>query len=145
MERTNSQARTKATRRIAAAGAIALAFCFAACTDTDQYGATETNDTGLTARVKQKLSDENVPGDIQVSARAGLVTLSGTVPDQTAKEKAENVTTGVDGVDRVMNNLRTTMAGDAPEESNASDTERANTQEPPKGNQPAAQEAQPAP
>jgi osmotically-inducible protein OsmY len=92
---------------------LVLALCLTGCIDNDPYGAAESEAT-ITARVQQELADEGVPGNIQVTSRANLVTLTGTVPDQDAKEKAEDVAHDVDGVDRVMNNLRTTMAGDAP-------------------------------
>jgi len=96
--------------------AIALAFGLAGCTESEnRYGEAENTDAGITAEVERELIGEGLPGNIDVAANNGVVTLSGTVPDAEAKNRAEDIAEDIDGVDRVQNNLRTTMAGDAPQ------------------------------
>jgi hypothetical protein len=94
-------------------GALALAFGLAACTDANRYG--ERDDATITAEVERELTNEGIAGTIDVAAYDGVVTLNGTVPNVEAKDRAADIADDVDGVDRVENNLRTTMAGDAPE------------------------------
>lgn len=101
-------------KRLIVIGAAALALGFTACTENDRF-ADATDDATITANVEEELIDERIAGNIQVSSAAGVVTLNGTVPNADARERAEEVADDVDGVDRVVNNLRTTMAGDAPD------------------------------
>ena len=56
----------------------------------------------------------SVPGQIEVNTHDGVVTLSGTVPDNNARERAGALASKVSGVARVENNLRATIAADAP-------------------------------
>lgn len=66
------------------------------------------DDAGITVKVKSKLtadSDIN-PFDIDVDTDAGVVTLSGEVDDQSARNKAEMLAKGVDGVLKVRNLLK---------------------------------------
>jgi hypothetical protein len=91
------------------AGTLAVVFGFAAC-----HSSTARTDTGITADVKKQLSDNHVPGAIDVTTDHAVVTLAGTVPDKNAKDRAADVADDVAGVKSVVNNLRTTMAGDAP-------------------------------
>jgi hypothetical protein len=49
-----------------------------------------------------------------VDANDGVVTLTGTVPDLAVKEQARLVVAGITGVNRVINDLRSTTAADAP-------------------------------
>jgi Flp pilus assembly secretin CpaC len=70
-------------------------------------------DEKITADVEASLK-ANVPGEIQVSTRDGVVTLSGTVPDGVSRQKAGELANRSGGVKQVNNNLRTTLAADAP-------------------------------
>jgi osmotically-inducible protein OsmY len=70
-------------------------------------------DEKITADVEASLR-ANVPGEIQVSTRQGVVTLSGTVPDASARTHAAELAKKTAGVERVDNNLRATIAADAP-------------------------------
>ena len=72
------------------------------------------DDITMASEARQELAEEKVPGAIEVTVVGGIATLTGAVPNPAAKEKAEDVVEDIDGVDRVVNNLRTTMAGDAP-------------------------------
>jgi hypothetical protein len=72
------------------------------------------DDVKISSAVRQQLTEKQVPGAIEVAVTYGVVTLSGNVPDSDAKAKAEDVAEDVNGVDRVVNNLRTTSAADAP-------------------------------
>lgn len=89
-------------------GAALLAAGLFACSNNDR------DDVKISSAVRQELADQQVPGAIQVAVTYGVVTLSGDVPDSDAKAKAEDVADIVNGVDRVVNNLRTTTAADAP-------------------------------
>ena len=71
------------------------------------------DDAAISAAVREELVEERVPGAIEVAVTYGVVTLSGSVPNAETRDKAGDVAEDVDGVDRVVNNLRTT-AGDAP-------------------------------
>jgi hypothetical protein len=75
----------------------------------------QASDEALNTEVKQNISTAKVPGTIDARADDGVVTLTGTVPDLAAKMRAEDVTIKVKGVTRVVNNLRTTAAADAPQ------------------------------
>jgi hypothetical protein len=88
------------------AGAL-LALGLVACSEN-------RDDPTIAAEARQGIADEKVPGAIEVTIVHGVATLSGTVPDTAAKVKAEDVVEDVRGVDRVVNNLRTTTAADAP-------------------------------
>ncbi len=70
------------------------------------------DDAAITEKVKSALSAEpNVPGTtINVDTNAGQVTLRGRVENQTQAERAVEVARGVEGVQRVDNQL-TTSAG----------------------------------
>ena len=89
------------------AGAL-LALGLAACSDRNRDDAT------IAAEARQGIADKKVPGAIEITIVRGVATLSGTVPDTAARAKAEDVVEDVRGVDRVVNNLRTTTAADAP-------------------------------
>jgi hypothetical protein len=90
-------------------GAALLACAVAACSDRR-----DRDDVTIAAEARQELLDEKVPGVIEITIVGGIATLSGAVPDAKAKAQAEEVVEDVAGVDRVVNNLRTTMAADAP-------------------------------
>ena len=89
------------------AGAFAAALALGACTS-------ERSDTAIRADVQNELTREAFAGPIDVSVVEGVVTLAGNVPNAEAKERAEDIAEDVKGVDQVVNNLRPTMAGDAP-------------------------------
>ena len=88
------------------AGAL-LALGLVACSDN-------RDDPTIAAEARQGIADDKVPGAIEVTVVHGVATLSGTVPDTAAKAKAQNAVEDVRGVARVVNNLRTTTAADAP-------------------------------
>ncbi len=95
------------------AGALVLALAATACNRADTRSA-RRSDSAVTADVKRDLQRQDIPGAIDVSVNNGTATLTGTVPDTAAKQKAQDVADNVNGVDRVVNNLRTTTAADAP-------------------------------
>ncbi len=72
------------------------------------------SDAAITTTIKQQLSDQHLPGSIGVTTEKGVVTLSGAVPDVLVKQHAEGIAKTTGGVQYVVNNLHTTMAGDAP-------------------------------
>lgn len=71
------------------------------------------SDATITAQLTQKLTEEHVPGRISVTTQGGVVTLTGAVPDQDVKERAQVLAMATGGVQDVHNRLET-MAGDAP-------------------------------
>lgn len=84
------------------------------CSDPSGERTAGYRDEKITADVEQALR-ANVPGTIQVSTRDRVVSLSGTVPDTAARERAAQIAMDVDGVARVDNTLRATVAADAPD------------------------------
>lgn len=70
-------------------------------------------DPEITAEIRQDLRDAAVPGMIAVEVNRGIVALSGTVPTENARGRAEDVAEDVSGVASVTNNLRV-ATGDAP-------------------------------
>ncbi|HBG29480.1 MAG TPA: hypothetical protein DDW98_02440 [Gammaproteobacteria bacterium] len=73
-----------------------------------ERSATErVDDAAITAQVKTRLLANEVTRsiNINVDTKAGVVTLRGTAPNETAKEKAEEVAHGVEGVQAVANAL----------------------------------------
>lgn len=92
-------------KKIAVCAAIAVALGTSACS--------EQSDPEIVADANEAIAEENVPGSISVASNDGVVTLTGIVPSMQAKDRAQEVVNDVDGVERVVNNLRTT-AGDAP-------------------------------
>lgn len=71
-------------------------------------------DEKITAEVETALK-AGVPGNtINVNTREGVVTLSGTVPDASARERAGQIAMETKGVERVNNNVRAPVAADAP-------------------------------
>ncbi|WP_322034125.1 BON domain-containing protein [Paraburkholderia sp. J76] len=71
------------------------------------YGG-EASDTLITAHAKAALmaTDGVTSGDVHVTTQRGAVTLTGTVPDEAQRDKAENVVHDLDGVVSVTNNLK---------------------------------------
>jgi|SRR6185369_10915445 len=70
---------------------------------TGQY----IDDKSVTMRVKHALSDnqEYKFDDVNVNVFRGTVQLSGFVNTSDQKSKAEDITKGVQGVDKVINNI----------------------------------------
>ena len=80
---------------------IAVAVILAGCSSQ------EIDDSALTAKVKSKLAADSETSAIKigVETRAGVVTLTGTVPTDTEKNKAGQLARNTDGVTRVENNI----------------------------------------
>ena len=106
----------KSTQILKAAGGIAcvvFALNVSAQTATTSTGAstsigTQVDDTAVTTKVKAELlSAKNVKSThIHVKTRAGVVSLTGTVPSAEDKSGAEDVVSKVDGVASVRNHLK---------------------------------------
>ena len=67
------------------------------------------SDAAITADVKAQLAmDEGLASltEISVTTNNGAVTLSGNVDTAQSRSRAEGIARGVDGVDSVINNLR---------------------------------------
>jgi hyperosmotically inducible protein len=77
-----------------------------------QGTATAVSDTDLTAKVKLALhNDDSIEhDDIHVTTVAGVVTLSGQVPNVAASSQAEQIARGTKGVRDVTNQLRVDAA-----------------------------------
>jgi hypothetical protein len=99
-----NQTKEVGMNRWAVCGALALTLGVVACTESDP---------DIVADANEAIMGEQVAGNIQVVSNDGVVTLTGTVPNSAAKERAAEIVGAVDGVDRVINNLRT-AAGDSP-------------------------------
>jgi hyperosmotically inducible protein len=67
-----------------------------------------TKDVYVVSTVKSKLaaSDQTSAAAIDVDSDDGVVTLSGTVPTEDAKDAAEKIASNVQGVSSVKNDLR---------------------------------------
>jgi hypothetical protein len=89
-------------KHLVSVGAL-LALALAACSEN-------RDDFAITSDVRKELAAQKVPGTIEVITVGRVVTLTGTVPDGDAKDKAEDLADDVSGVARVVNNLRTTTA-----------------------------------
>ncbi len=68
----------------------------------------EVSDDAITDMVRRKLaSDPDVKGGgLQVEVKDGVVTLSGMVPEERARSKAEKLTRKVRGVKSVVNQIK---------------------------------------
>lgn len=88
-------------RRLALPMLIALTLCFVACSSQ------AVDDSTVTAKVKTKLAADAETSAIKigVETKGGVVTLSGTVPTETEKQKAEQIARNTDGVKRVVNDI----------------------------------------
>ena len=67
------------------------------------------DDTGITSKVKTKLSGDRMSNLTRVSVTTanGVVSLTGIVPTGADRARAEEITRSVDGVQQVQNNLQT--------------------------------------
>lgn len=74
---------------------------------------TGANDLWLWTKTRGALAAENDLRDstISVDVDNGVVTLTGSVPDQAQKEKAGQVTRGIEGVTSVKNDIQIAPAG----------------------------------
>jgi len=72
------------------------------------------DDVAITGDVQNQITVARLPGAITVMTDGGIVTLSGNVPDVQVKARAGETAIKVAGVKRVNNEIRVTMAGDAP-------------------------------
>ena len=65
------------------------------------------SDSGLTATIKGKLMEDEMTrfSDVSVTTNNGVVTLSGSVPDEEALRHVVSVASGAGGVTRVENDL----------------------------------------
>jgi hyperosmotically inducible periplasmic protein len=113
---TGRRVTMKSTQILKAAGSIAcvvFALNVSAQTATTSTGAstsigTKVDDTAVTTKVKAELlGAKNVKSThIHVKTRAGVVSLTGTVPSAEDKSGAEDVVSKVDGVASVRNHLK---------------------------------------
>jgi hyperosmotically inducible periplasmic protein len=80
---------------------IVVGLFFAGCSSQ------AVDDSTLTAKVKTKLATDSQTSAIKigVDTNGGVVTLSGTVPTDTEKKKAEELAKNTDGVKRVLNKI----------------------------------------
>lgn len=88
----------------------------------DRYGAAQPTEDLATASLVERRIQNEMPGpaasNIDVQVAHGVATLTGNVPDENAKDKAEEVAKDVDGVERVENEITVAMntgAGAAPD------------------------------
>lgn len=102
----------------------ALVALVAGCTSTTGKTVGQNfDDATISAAVKTNLATDRARTltAIDVDTVRGTVYLTGTVPNQAAKDRAAELANEVDGVERVVNNLqiRDRFAGDAPQDSDA--------------------------
>ena len=83
---------------------LAILLALGACSSTKTPG-TQVDDAAITAAVKAKLAaDGDInPFNIDVDTNEGVVTLQGRVEKEEARNKAEQLARGTDGVRRVIN------------------------------------------
>ena len=81
---------------------VALTLAFVGC-DSPQ----PVDDAGITTKVKSKLAADANTSAIKISVDTinGVVSLTGTVPTQTEKSKAEDIAKNTEGVTRVDNRI----------------------------------------
>ena len=98
--------------------ALALITLLASCTAMtgERTGRTFNEDAAITAAVRENLALERFSTltGVDVHTTNRTVYLSGTVSDDFARERATILASSVDGVARVVNNVKTATAGDAP-------------------------------
>src|SRR5262249_56290069 len=68
------------------------------------------DDAAITAKVKSKLATDSQTSAIRISVetKGAVVTLTGNVPSDTEKSKAETLAKNTDGVKRVQNEIKVT-------------------------------------
>jgi osmotically-inducible protein OsmY len=89
--------------------ALTMIAVFAACASTPQQSSTGevVDDSVITTKIKSQLAADEFLKSFQISVetRKGIVELSGFVDSQKAKDKADQIARGVDGVKSVKNAL----------------------------------------
>jgi osmotically-inducible protein OsmY len=76
--------------------------------DVGSHGVQQAvSDSGLTAKIKGTLMEDEMTrfSDVSVTTNNGVVTLTGSVPDQEALKQVLTVARGAEGVSRVENDL----------------------------------------
>jgi hyperosmotically inducible periplasmic protein len=88
-------------KKLVPAVLIAVGLFFVGCSSQ------AVDDSTVTAKVKTKLATDTQTSAIKigVDTTGGVVTLSGTVPTDTVKNKAEQLAKNTDGVKRVVNKI----------------------------------------
>lgn len=71
-------------------------------------------DSELVSQVREKLQGEDALAGVGVQVRDGAVTLTGRVPSDADRRRAEDLASDVDGVERVDNRIQV-AAGSPPE------------------------------
>jgi len=89
-------------KRLTIATLIAVTAFFVGCNSQ------ALDDSTITAKVKSKLATDSQTSAIKigVETKQGIVTLSGTVPTDTEKTKAEQLARNTDGVKKVQNDIK---------------------------------------
>jgi osmotically-inducible protein OsmY len=89
-------------KRLMIVGILAASALMSACS-SQQF-----DDSKITAKIESKLvaDSETSALKIKVETNAAVVTLSGTVPTETEKSKAETLAKDTDGVKRVVNQIK---------------------------------------
>ncbi len=97
--------------------AASLAFAVGGCTNNTPGANT---DAQITAKVKTQLAESNMPqlARVDVDTTNGTVYLRGTVSTADTKTRAGDIARNTGGVDKVVNNLQISMAGDNPPAAN---------------------------
>ena len=95
------------------AGALALSVASMSHAQPQRTPIPTEKDGQLATEIEKRLSaDREVNAQtVEIDVRAGVVTLTGRVPTDDAKERAEKIAKGVDGVDEVHNRLTTATGG----------------------------------
>jgi len=77
---------------------------------------TKLDDTGITTKVKTKLTADKVKNlvKVHVETKDGVVHLAGTVPTEADKAEAERLARGTDGVKDVTNDLTVSSPSASP-------------------------------
>lgn len=91
-----------------AAALLAAGSAVAADPGEDRTAGRAVDDATITAQVKRDLvRDADIKGmQIDVDTNRGVVTLTGTVPTDDVKDRAEDIAEGTKGVKDVQNNLK---------------------------------------
>ena len=89
--------------------ALMMIAAFVACASTPQQSSTGevVDDSVITTKIKTQLANDEFLKSFQISVetRKGIVELSGFVDSQKAKDKADQIARGVEGVKSVKNAL----------------------------------------
>jgi hyperosmotically inducible periplasmic protein len=97
------------TLRLIGVGLMGLALLSACSSMTGRTAGRYIDDKTMTAKVKAKLATEDRLSTltrINVATNNGIVTLSGIVPDQTSKDRADQIVSTTEGVQGVNDLLQ---------------------------------------